>query len=63
MQVSADHDELASGSVDIDLVAHGGGNPRGWRCFTLTVTDIATGWMQNRPPGSRSPSARGTCNK
>jgi hypothetical protein len=35
-------------SVEIDLVGHEGGNPRGEFCFTLTVTDIATGWTENR---------------
>ena len=28
--------------------SRGGGNPRGRFCFTLTVTDIATGWAENR---------------
>ena len=33
---------------DLDLVAHEGGNAAGRFCFTLTVTDIATGWTENR---------------
>ena len=48
MRTWADHDEDAPGFVEIDLVAHEGGNPRGRFCFTLTVTDIATGWTENR---------------
>jgi hypothetical protein len=48
MRTWADHDEDTPGYVEIDLVAHEGGNPRGRYCFTLTVTDIATGWTQNR---------------
>jgi len=34
--------------VEIDLVGHEGGNASGEHCFTLTVTDIATGWTVNR---------------
>jgi hypothetical protein len=36
------------GFVEIDLVGHEGGNSSGEFCFTLTVTDIATGWTVNR---------------
>ena len=36
------------GFVEIDLVGHEGGNSFGEFCFTLTVTDIATGWTVNR---------------
>jgi len=48
MRTWADHDEDMPGFVEIDLVGHEGGNPRGQFCFTLTVTDIATGWTENR---------------
>jgi hypothetical protein len=48
MRTWADHDEDTPGFVEVDLVAHEGGNPRGRFCFTLTVTDIATGWTENR---------------
>lgn len=48
MRTWADHDEHTPGFVEVDLVAHEGGNPRGKFCFTLTVTDIATGWTENR---------------
>ena len=36
------------GFVEIDLVGHEGGVASGEFCFTLTVTDIATGWTVNR---------------
>ncbi|MGO2123861.1 integrase catalytic domain-containing protein [Glutamicibacter arilaitensis] len=36
------------GFVEIDLVGHEGGNSQGEFCFTLTVTDISTGWTVNR---------------
>jgi len=41
-------DEDRPGFVEIDLVGHEGGNAFGEFCFTLTVTDIATGWTINR---------------
>jgi hypothetical protein len=48
MRTWADHDEGTPGFVEIDLVGHEGGNVGGRFCFTLTVTDIATGWTENR---------------
>ena len=36
------------GFVEIDLVGHEGGNAEGEYAYTLTVTDIATGWTVNR---------------
>jgi hypothetical protein len=48
MRTWADHDENTPGFVEVDLVAHEGGNSSGRFCFTLTVTDIATGWTENR---------------
>jgi hypothetical protein len=44
----AEWDENVPGFVEIDLVGHEGGNSSGEFCFTLTVTDIATGWTINR---------------
>jgi len=41
-------DEARPGFVEIDLVGHEGGNSFGEFCFTLTVTDVATGWTVNR---------------
>lgn len=44
----ADWDDAVPGFVEIDLVGHEGGVASGQFCFTLTVTDIATGWTINR---------------
>jgi hypothetical protein len=44
----ADWDDAVPGFVEIDLVGHEGGNAIGDHCYTLTVTDIATGWTENR---------------
>lgn len=41
-------DEDTPGFVEIDLVGHEGGNSFGEFCFTLTITDVATGWTVNR---------------
>jgi hypothetical protein len=53
----ADWDEARPGFVEIDLVCHDGGNLAGSHAFTLTVTDIATGWTENRSV----PSKAATC--
>lgn len=44
----AEWTDASPGFVEIDLVGHEGGNSSGEFCFTLTVTDIATGWTVNR---------------
>ena len=44
----AEWDDAAPGFVEIDLVFHDGGIRGGGHAFTLTVTDIATGWTENR---------------
>lgn len=44
----AEWDDAVPGFVEIDLVGHEGGNSQGEFCFTLTVTDISTGWTVNR---------------
>jgi hypothetical protein len=44
----AEWSENRPGFVEIDLVGHEGGNSSGEFCFTLTVTDICTGWTINR---------------
>src|SRR3977135_1044997 len=53
----ADWDDARPGFVEIDLVSHDGGNTAGQFAFTLTVTDIATGWTENRSV----PSKAATC--
>jgi transposase InsO family protein len=44
----AEWDDARPGFVEIDLVGHEGGNSSGEFAFTLTVTDVATGWTVNR---------------
>jgi hypothetical protein len=44
----ADWDEKAPGFVEIDLVGHEGGDPRGEFAQTLTVTDVFTGWTETK---------------
>lgn len=44
----AEWDDAVPGFVEIDLVGHDGGSLADEHCFTLTVTDIATGWTLNR---------------
>jgi IS30 family transposase len=43
-----DWDDARPGFVEIDPVSHDGGNASGEHAHTLTVTDIATGWTENR---------------
>ncbi|MGH9044556.1 MAG: hypothetical protein ACRDVP_06950 [Acidimicrobiales bacterium] len=43
----ADWDDVVPGFIEIDLVGHEGGNSTGEFCFTLTATDISTGWTIN----------------
>ena len=44
----AEWDDTGPGFLEIDLVGHEGGNSSGEFSFTLTATDIATGWTINR---------------
>jgi Integrase core domain len=44
----AQWDDAVPGFVEIDLVGHEGGNAVGEHAYTLTVTDIATGWTENQ---------------
>jgi hypothetical protein len=50
----ADWDDARPGFVEIDLVCHDGGNAAAQFAFTLTVTDIATGWTENRSVPSKA---------
>lgn len=43
----ADWDDAVPGFVEIDLVGHDGGAASGEFCFTLTMTDVASGWTVN----------------
>jgi len=44
----AQWNDAVPGSAEIDLVGHEGGTAVGEHAYTLTVTDIATGWTENR---------------
>jgi hypothetical protein len=44
----AEWDEEEAGFVEIDLVAHDGGSSRGDYTQTLDVTDVHTGWSEQR---------------
>jgi hypothetical protein len=48
MRTWADWDEKVPGFLEVDLVGHDGGDLNGEFCYSLTVTDIATGWTENR---------------
>ena len=48
MRTWSEWDDARPGFVEIDLVGHDGGNATGPYAYTLTVTDIATGWTENR---------------
>jgi hypothetical protein len=48
MRTWAEWDDAVPGFVEIDTVFHDGGNRGGGHAFTLTVTDIATGWTESR---------------
>ena len=48
MRTWAEWDDARPGFMEIDLVGHEGGNSRGEFCFTLDITDIATGWTETR---------------
>jgi hypothetical protein len=44
----ADWDEKRPGFVEVDLVAHDGGHAQGDYVQTLDVTDVCTGWSEQR---------------
>jgi hypothetical protein len=50
----AEWDDAVPGFVEVDLVSHDGGNIAGEHAWTLTVTDIATGWTENRSVPGRA---------
>jgi len=41
-------DEQQPGFMEVDLVSHEGGNPRGDFIQTLDVTDVCTGWTETK---------------
>lgn len=46
MKTWAEWDDTAPGFLEVDLVGHDGGDNNGHFCYTLTATDIATGWTR-----------------
>ncbi len=50
----ADWDDAKVGFMEMDLVAHEGGNPSGEYAFTLTLTDVCSGWTENRAVKNRA---------
>lgn len=50
----ADWDEAQPGFVEVDLVGHGGGSGYGEFCQTLNVTDVATGWTEQRAVATKA---------
>jgi len=42
----ADWDDAGVGFMEMDLVSHDGGNASGDFAYTLTLTDVATGWTE-----------------
>jgi transposase InsO family protein len=50
----AEWDDATPGFVEIDLVGHDGGDNNDVFCYTLCVTDVATGWT-----GARSVRSKG----
>jgi Integrase core domain len=57
MRTWADWNENLPGFVEIDLVGHDGGDLNGEHAFSLTVTDIATGWTEVRTVANKSAHA------
>jgi len=52
-----DWNEAKPGFLEADLVAHGGTQADGSYLYTLTLTDIATGWTECLPLLNRGESA------
>ena len=51
----AEWNDAVPGFVEIDLVFHDGGIRGAGHAFTLTVTDVATGWTENRSLRDKTP--------
>ena len=50
----ADWNEARPGFLEIDLVAHEGGDPRGEFAYSLSATDVASGWTEPRVVRNRA---------
>ena len=53
----AQWDEAEPGFLEVDLVAHCGGRMQGGHLYTMTLTDVATGWTECLPLLSRGREA------
>lgn len=53
MKTWAEWDDATPGFVEIDLVGHDGGDNNDVFCYTLCVTDVATGWTCARTVRSK----------
>lgn len=53
MKTWAEWDDQIPGFVEIDLVGHDGGDNNGVFCWSLTVSDVATGWTEVRTVRSK----------
>lgn len=49
VRTSAQWDDVVPGFFEADLVAHNGGNQHGQFIYTLTMTDVASGWTECAP--------------
>lgn len=49
VRTSAQWDDVVPGFFEADLVAHNGGNQHGQFIYTLTMTDISSGWTECAP--------------
>jgi len=50
----SDWNKAKVGFMEMDLVSHEGGNPRGDFAFSLTLTDVCSGWTENRAVKNRA---------
>jgi len=52
--IFADWETSRVGFMEMDLVSHEGGNPRGQFAFTLTLTDVCSGLTENKAVKNRA---------
>ncbi len=50
----SDWNEGEAGFIEIELVSHDGGSPRGDFCYTLAMTDVKTQWTELIPVKNRA---------
>ena len=53
IQTWAEWDDQMPGFVEVDLVGHDGGDNNGMFCWSLSATDISTGWTEARTVRSK----------